>query len=354
MVVQFLLALLIAGAFNKDLEENLDDQLTECTDILNHARNFYVGLPNFDNRRRLVGLEDDVEESLDACMAVVQAVNDFYNDNDGGADVGPFEDPIVLNVGGTQFSTTLAALRSENGTYFERMFRNESTAMCSADGTFFIDRNPKTFEYILDYLRTGDLLFRSANNNLRSQLLEDAEFFELGEELIQYLRFSSLAGIDLSLSEVTWLNNQLPSDMKLGGLLFDTSKDGDDKGTFHDRCDNEGATVTIVETRLGVIFGGYTDVSWSTNGWGADEDAFVFRLRPSPEKFIVSDASRAMYKHSSYGPYFGNKAFVIYNHCQDNTDSIVDGGSYYGIENYALNMGHQDYRVKNYAVVQVV
>jgi len=365
MPIHLLLAFFIIGAVNEDLEKDLENQLKQCTNILNLAQNFYQGLPDFnDNRRRLANsedgeqLEDDVEKSLDTCMAVVQAVDNFYKDlGDSDADVvdEPWKDPIILNVGGTRFSTTLATLRSETGTFFEKMFRNGSTTTCSADGTVFIDRNPTNFEYILDFLRTGDLLVESSDTDLRLQLLEDAEFFQLPEELKGYLRYSALAGIDLSLSEVSWLNKELPGNYKMGGLLFDTSKDGDAASTFHDRCDGEGPTVTIVETTLGVVFGGYTDQSWSSStGHRADTDAFVFRLRPSKMKFMVSASSYAIYNHASYGPRFGGVAFRIYSNCQDNADSYVDTYHYYNLGSYVLNDGHSDFRVKNYAVVQAV
>jgi len=368
MPLQLLFALFIVGALNEELEGNLDDQLTECTNILGHAQSFYGGLPNFnDNRRRLADsdddgekLEDDVEESLDTCLAVVQAVNNFYNDyedGDGEIDLGgPWKDPIILNVGGTHFPTTLATLRSRNGTLFEKMFRNGSMTKYSPDGTFFIDRNPGTLEFILEFLRTGDLLLKSGDNNLRPQLLDDAEFFELPEELIVYLRFSCLEGIDLSFSEVSWLNNALPGNTRLGGLLFDTSKDGDAASTFHNRCDGEGATVTIVETTLGVMFGGYTDLSWSSSGgWGTDSDAFVFRLRPSsPKKFVVRSSTTAIYRSSGRGPYFGNNAFVIQNYPKSNAKSFVSHGTYHGLNGYFLNNDHYDFRVEEYVVVQAV
>jgi len=370
MLLHLLFVRLILGAMNETLVKDLEDQLKQCTNILKFTHGFYEGLPNFsDNRRRLTNdskddgkkLEDDVKKSLSTCMTVVEAVNDFYKnlgDSYGGVDAdASWEDPIILNVGGTHFSTTLATLRSASGTFFEKMFRNGSTTTCSADGTFFIDRNPSTFEYLLDFIRTGDVLVESADKNLRLQLLEDAEFFELSDELKEYIRFSSLAGIDLSFSEVSWLNKELPSNIKLGGLLFDTSKDGDAASTFHARCDGEGATVTFVETMLGVVFGGYTDQSWASGSgaWGSDSDAFLFRLRPTPmKKFKVSSASNAIYKHSSYGPQFGNLAFRIYTNCQDNADSYVSTGSYYDLDSSALNNGHADFRVKNYAVVQAV
>lgn len=367
MLVQVLLVFLSAGALDEDLEENVNAQLQQCTNILNSAQTFYEGLPDFGgNRRRLADseedgeeLEDDVETALDTCMAVVQAVNKFYEDlghtaeeDDAGA---PWKDPIILNVGGTHFSTTLDTLRSENGTLFEKMFRNGSSTTCSADGTFFIDRNPKTFEYTLDFLRSGDILVESQDTDLRLQLLEDAEFFKLPEELKGYLRYTAMAGIDLSLAEFSWLNEELPGNYKLGGLLYDTSKDGDSVSTFHSRCDGEGPTVTIVETTLGVMFGGFTDQHWSsTTGWGTDTDAFVFRLRPSKLKFKVSSSSYAIYKSASYGPQFGNLAFRIEQYCRSYAKSYVSSGSYYNIGSSVLNNGHYDFRVKEYAVVQAV
>jgi len=364
MLLYLLLARLIFVASNDDLVQDLEDQMKECSNILKFTQTFYEGLPNMGNRRRLTTdsdgeqIDDEVEESLGICTSVVQVVNDFYKDLEESNEVirsnGPLDDPIILNVGGTQFSTTLATLQSGNSTFLQKMFRNESTATCSADGTFFIDRNPKTFQYILDYVRTDDMVVESADRDLRSQLLEDAEFYGLPDEVKEYLRFSALVGIDLSLTEVSWLNNELP--LKLGGLLFDSALDGDVVSTFHANCDGEGPTVTIVETTLGVVFGGYTDLSWaSSGGWGTDSDAFLFRLRPTPmKKFLVSDATKAMYRHSTYGPYFGSVGFAIFTYATSRSDSIAGISSYYDLDNYALTNGRPDYRVKEYAVVQAV
>jgi len=358
MLLYLLLARFIIGASNDNLVNDIQDQMEECSNILKFTKSFDEGLQNmFGNQRRLTA-DDEVDESLGVCTSVVRVVNDLYNDleeskRDNRTDAS-WEDPIILNVGGTQFSTTLATLRSGTSPFFEKMFRNESTATCSADGTFFIDRNPATFQYILDYIRTGDMVVESTDIDLRPQLLEDVEFYELSDEVKEYVLFSSLVGIDLKLSEVSWLNNQLP--LKLGGLLFDTSLDGDRSSTFHANCDSEGPTVTIVETTLGVVFGGYTDYSWSSSGgWGADSDAFVFRLRPTPlTRFWVSDSSNAMYRHSSYGPYFGNVGFAIADKCQEKADSLVGVDGYHDLDNYALNYGEPNYRVKQYAVVQAV
>jgi len=371
MLLILLFARLILGASTESLVKDLEDQLTQCMNILEFTQSFSERLPNLlGNRRRLTtdskgngeNLDDQVEKSLGDCTTIIEAVNNFYKELEAtdvitGAD-DTCEDQIILNVGGTHFSTTLDTLRSINGTFFDKMFRNGPTTTCSGDGTCFIDRDPENFEYILDFIRTGDIVVESANRSLRSQLLEDAEFFELPDELKVYLRFSSLAGIDLSYSEVSWLNKELPQNRELGGLLFDTSKDGDAASTFHALCDSEGATVTIVETTLGVVFGGFTAASWASHSSGqyiSDSSAFVFRLRPNPmRKFKVSSSSTAIYRRTAYGPQFGNVAFRIENNCQDNAKSYVSSGSYYDLGSYVLNDGSQDFRVKHYAVVQAV
>jgi len=44
-------------------------------------------------------------------------------------------------------------------------------------------------------------------------------------------------------------------------LLFRGSRDGFAASTFHEKCDNAGPTVTIIEAGGGV-FGGFTTQSW--------------------------------------------------------------------------------------------
>jgi len=66
---------------------------------------------------------------------------------------------VHLNVGGARFTTHIGTLR----TYRESVLCNMFTPPIAAprdprDGSYFIDRNPTVFPYILDYLRTGTLV----------------------------------------------------------------------------------------------------------------------------------------------------------------------------------------------------
>ena len=46
-------------------------------------------------------------------------------------------------------------------------------------------------------------------------------------------------------------------------LLYLASRDGWDASDFHRMCDGKGATLTVVNSSGGYIFGGYTDVAWA-------------------------------------------------------------------------------------------
>ncbi|KAL3875156.1 hypothetical protein ACJMK2_038084 [Sinanodonta woodiana] len=81
---------------------------------------------------------------------------------------------------------------------------------------------------------------------------------------------------------------------------------------FHQKCDNQGSTVTVVYNTNNSVYGGFTTKSWAaTNTYVADDLAFLFQLRfngtETFNKFPVhpSYTTNAIYAHSNYGPTFG-------------------------------------------------
>lgn len=94
-------------------------------------------------------------------------------------------------------------------------------------------------------------------------------------------------------------------------LLYKISRDGCSPTSFHQQCDGQGATVTILYNTNGTIYGGYLSQSWnSSSEYIDDQDAFLFRLQYNfsydPLKFPVKDKSKAGYGGSVYGPTFGS------------------------------------------------
>jgi hypothetical protein len=70
------------------------------------------------------------------------------------------DERIVLNVGGVRYETYKSTLLKYPNTLLATMFsdRNRELLVKDDNGEYFIDRNGKAFEAILDWYRTGQLL----------------------------------------------------------------------------------------------------------------------------------------------------------------------------------------------------
>jgi len=88
---------------------------------------------------------------------------------------------IKLNVSGSLFVTSYTTLTSIPGTYFSDMFQGITQAVPDDNGEFFIDRNPKYFEEILDYLRKGSIVVDDLPLQELEELMEELKFYKLNE-----------------------------------------------------------------------------------------------------------------------------------------------------------------------------
>lgn len=88
-------------------------------------------------------------------------------------------DYIVLNVGGTKFSTRLETLLSVPGSYFANVFGPRFNPE-DATKEFFIDRDPQLFRVILNYLRSHNIKYVwTGSLKMDRKLHEEAKFFGL-------------------------------------------------------------------------------------------------------------------------------------------------------------------------------
>jgi len=356
------------GSYDDSLVVNVESTLGVCSEIVQSVNDFRDDYITSNDLRRLSEDEeiDDealvvaLKDKLDTCVTIVEAVDAFRKDYN--AIMAPEKDgqdslkeQIILNIGGKRFTTSLTTLRSINGTFLEEMFREGANRTISADGSYFIDRDPSTFGYVLDYLRSGDLLVKSDDSNIRMQLLDDADFFKLPNDLKDYLRWSSVEGIDLWFSEVNFINKQLKSVSKeMGGLLYQASKDGYGVSSFHSRTHGKGSSITIVETKSGNVFGGYSSTSWyNSGGYRTSTGSFLFRLRPSMKRYdlISSAKGYAIYTHGSYGPMFGHGHDLYIINCLNVATCYTNKNAYNMPSSYELNDGEKFFRIKDYAVV---
>jgi BTB/POZ domain-containing protein KCTD9 len=69
------------------------------------------------------------------------------------------------------------------------------------------------------------------------------------------------------------------SDLKLN-LIYKASRDGFKAIDFHSRCDNKGATISVIKSEHGKTFGGFTNLDWNSNNiWIVGEGkSFIFQM----------------------------------------------------------------------------
>jgi len=204
---------------------------------------------------------------------------------------------ITLDVGGKKFSSAKSTLLRFEGTYFHAMLSSDHWQP-DEDGSYFIDRNPKYFGLILDYLRTGELNMKNLELHEVEQLEKDFDYFQL--------KFpspldSNVLSFQLQQILIEWLGNQ----KRTLKLLYQGSRDGYRATNFHQKCENKGATITIIKSSSGHLFGGYTSQSWDSSGnYKSDPLAFIFTLTNPfdipPTKFPIQQAGNAIHARMEY------------------------------------------------------
>jgi len=114
---------------------------------------------------------------------------------------------IVLDVGGTKFTTTKETLLKFKNTYFSNMIKCGSV---SEDGVYFIDRNPKLFEVVLDYLRCGVLNDAIGKSEIEKEFafysinLPEDYIFEAGKQAVVKDFYAVNKGTLLHQGKHTW------------------------------------------------------------------------------------------------------------------------------------------------------
>jgi len=89
-------------------------------------------------------------------------------------------------------------------------------------------------------------------------------------------------------------------------LLYKATIDSDFSNKFHERCDNNSPTITLVKTEEGIRFGGYTTKTWNKDQeCKQDDEAFLFSINLRKKYEIKKGVECAIYCGGEYGPTFG-------------------------------------------------
>jgi len=94
-------------------------------------------------------------------------------------------------------------------------------------------------------------------------------------------------------------------------LLYRGTRDGMEGNYFHNKCNNQGPTISLFKNDKGYIFGGYASTDWtSSNNYKSAPASFIFTLTnihgTEPTKFPNSNTNYSIYDYSTYGPTFGH------------------------------------------------
>ena len=99
-------------------------------------------------------------------------------------------------------------------------------------------------------------------------------------------------------------------------LIFRGSRDGMTADNFHNKCDNNGKTITLIKNDKGNIFGGYASIPWTNHSgsYFSAPDSFIFTLtnmyKIEPTKFPNKNDGKEVCHNRDYGPLFGDNCDI--------------------------------------------
>ena len=145
------------------------------------------------------------------------------------------------------------------------MFSGRFDSKPGEDGSYFIDRDGTHFRYILNYLRTGQLVVPD-DKIVRKELFTEAEFYQV-QGIMNELKAcpfedSSILSTEQRQTLAKWLERTLEGAFHTYSLIYRASRNGWAASNFHSQCDHKGPTVTVIRSSNANIFGGYTEQHW--------------------------------------------------------------------------------------------
>ena len=111
-------------------------------------------------------------------------------------------------------------------------------------------------------------------------------------------------------------------------LLYRGSRDGTTSSKFHEKCDHQGPTICLYQNEKGYIFGGFTSISWTSDGnTQRTPNCFIFTLTniygTEPTKFSQRENNnRSVNHHPQRSACFGNYNDIQVYQDYKNSDSV--------------------------------
>ena len=155
-----------------------------------------------------------------------------------------------------------------------------------------------------------------------------------------------------------WLVQTLHSNFTTK-LIFSSDKEDDKASSFHKKCDNIAPTLTLIETKEGFRYGGFTTQSWEsteTSIFKKDKSAFIFSL-DTEKKYEITNEEKSIQCSMYWGPYFGEGgAICVPDNFLEEKNAFYQWPSSYDIaEKDELTFGQEhNINISKYEVFEIV
>jgi hypothetical protein len=168
----------------------------------------------------------DVEVREDKWKSLDQQVQDLMNEQ---------SEVIRFNVGGKKFATRKSTLIKEKDTLFYKMVVSNKLDF---NKEIFLDRSPKVFAFILDFLRNGKINYQRFKREELDELKVEAEYYEIGP-ICTYL--------EDRLKEIEYVNFEFNGPYMYSGNPCSSNRVEDlkDKSLSKGICANSPGCITI-------------------------------------------------------------------------------------------------------------
>ena len=154
----------------------------------------------------------------------------------------------------------------------------------------------------------------------------------------------------------------------LYNLVYRASEDGDKASDFHSKCDKIGPNITLIKTKKGFVFGGFTFKNWEhmprdidpnkPNLGSASRDSRAFGFSVNNQKIYNNEKPNefAIWCNRNFGPTFKNNLFQIFDSClKKGGYCSIKSNSHFGGQNYdyEISGGESRFKVEELEVYEV-
>lgn len=235
--------------------------------------------------------------------------------------------------------------KEENNSYKVLRLENNSMVCCNENGKLLTIKIPPLVNEKKEIPKNN---YSNNNNNINKNNFIKNEIYNPNLNNNMYINIDSKILENKNQYKtilIEWLkkpneNNNIVKNIRNIILLYRGSRDGFRAKNFHEKCNYKGETLTIIQSKEGYIFGGYTEINWDNTSWnkifGIQNNSrregrgneFVFTLKNPynipPCKFNMK---REWLGHSiccevKRGPIFGCNDIRIEDNCNVNYNTF--------------------------------